>query len=216
MILVIASAITRWLHRKHRKLPEYRISIFKTVSHRLSSSRQQISSASVFANPGFTSTLETDSHADSFVAGKNCIPLHYTERSCDVHPYSNEYAPVKNVPIVTAATGYTSSNGLNYILVFPEALYLPNLGHSLFNPNQLCHFGTKVQDNPYDSTPMSITTHDNAFTACLQSKGTDIFLTTWAPTQLDLEPPCNALFFTPVESSRDQISRHLISRAGGN
>ena len=34
---------------------------------------------------------------------------------------------------------------------------------------------------------MSITTHDDSFTACLQSKGTDIFLTTWAPNALDLE-----------------------------
>ena len=34
---------------------------------------------------------------------------------------------------------------------------------------------------------MSITTRDDSFTACLQSKGTDIFLTTWAPTSLDLE-----------------------------
>jgi hypothetical protein len=87
-----------------------------------------------------------------------------------VQPYSDDYAPVKNVPIITAATGCTSANGLNYILLFPEAPYLPNLGHSLFNPNQLRHF-----------------TRDNAFAACLQSKGTDIFITTWAPTSLDLE-----------------------------
>ena len=98
---------------------EYRnISIFKTIGHRLQSNQRQISTASIFVNPGFTSTVEVDSHADSFVAGKNCIPMHYTERSCDVQPYSDDYAPVKNVPIITAATGYTSANGLNYILVF--------------------------------------------------------------------------------------------------
>jgi hypothetical protein len=34
---------------------------------------------------------------------------------------------------------------------------------------------------------MSVTTCDDSFAACLQSKGTDIFLTTWAPTSLDLE-----------------------------
>ncbi len=169
------------------QISEYRnISIFKTTGHRLQSSPRQISAASIFVNPGFTSTVEVDSHADSFVAGKNCIPMHYTERSCDVQPYSDDYAPVKNVPIVTAATGCTSANGLNYILVFPEALHLPNLGHSLFNPNQLRHFGTQVQDNPCDSTPMSITTCDDSFAACLQSKGIDIFLTTWAPTASDL------------------------------
>jgi hypothetical protein len=163
MVVVVISGILQWLQWKPRTIPEYRsISTFKTVSRRSQQGPRQISTASIFANPGFTSTVEVDSHADSFVAGKNCIPMHYTERSCDVQPYSDDYAPVKNVPIVTAATGYTSSNGLNYILVFPEALYLPNLGHSLFNPNQLRHFGTKVQDNPYDSKPMSITTRDDS------------------------------------------------------
>jgi hypothetical protein len=34
---------------------------------------------------------------------------------------------------------------------------------------------------------MSITTCDDSFAACLQSKGTNVFLTTWAPTSLDLE-----------------------------
>jgi hypothetical protein len=44
---------------------------------------------------------------------------------------------MKDVPIVTAATGCTSSTGMNCMLVFPEALSMPALDHSLFNPNQL-------------------------------------------------------------------------------
>jgi hypothetical protein len=170
-----------------------------------------VSSTSTTSNPGHTSTVEVDSHADSFVAGKNCVPMHYTERSCDVQPYSDDYAPVQNVPIVTAATGYTSATGLNYILVFPEALYLPTLGHSLFNPNQLRQFGTIVQDNPYDTTPMHITTNDGGFTACLQSKGTDIFITTWAPTQLEMDAYphitlCSATHWNPREIKFPGIS----------
>ena len=81
--------------------------------------------------PGYASTLEADTHADTCVAGRNCVPLHYTERTCDVQPYSDQYQPISNVPIVTAATGYTSATGLNYILVIPEALYMPTLSHSL-------------------------------------------------------------------------------------
>jgi hypothetical protein len=191
-----------WLHLRHSKIKQRAIPECRRISgfRRLSvlSSKRSISNASIFPDPGYTSTVEIDSHADSFVAGKNCIPMHYTERSCDVQPYSDDYAPVKNVPIVTAATGYTSSNGRNYILLFPEALYLPNLDHSLFNPNQLRHFGTIVQDNPYATEPMSITTHDGEFTACLQSKGTDIFLTTWAPTQLDLERYPHVTLCSPI------------------
>ena len=173
-----------WLFYKRQYTPVYQIAVFKTHGHRLNTQRN-ISGVTNFNNAGFTSTVEADSHADTFVAGKNCIPLHYTERTCDVQPYSDDYAPMTNIPIITAATGYTSKTGLNYILIFPEALYMPTLTHSLFNPNQLRHFGTQVQDNPYDTRPMSLSTCDGNFTACLQSKGTDIFLTTWAPTQRD-------------------------------
>ena len=92
-----------------------------------------------------------------------------------------------DVPIITAATGYTSATGLQYILIIPEALYMPSLNHSLFNPNQLRHFGTTVQDNPFSHDPMTIETADGSFVACLKSKGMDIYLTTWAPSQQDLE-----------------------------
>ena len=183
--MVAASAIIHWLFYKRQYTPVYQISVFKTLGHRVNTQRS-ISSVNNFSDSGYTSTVEADSHADTFVAGKNCVPLHYTERTCDVQPYSDDYAPMTNVPIITAATGYTSASGLNYILVFPEALYMPKLSHSLFNPNQLRHFGTKVQDNPYDSKPMSLSAPDESFTACLQSKGTDIYLTTWAPSQSDL------------------------------
>ena len=50
---------------------------------------------------------ELDSHADTIVAGRNTILMSYTDRVCDVSPYWNDYKPVKDVPIVTATTGYT-------------------------------------------------------------------------------------------------------------
>ena len=123
--------------------------------NRLIAATRNIASASQ-EHVGFVSRTEADTHADTFVAGKNCIPMNYTDRSCDVQPYSDEYAPMKNVPIITAATGYTSAMGINYILIFPEALWMPGLEHSLFNPNPLRHHGTTVQDNPYSEEPMSI------------------------------------------------------------
>lgn len=179
----------KWLCRPQRStVPAFRISSFKAFAHRVSRiSQARISGTLTYEHAGYVSTTEADSHADTFVAGKNCVPLHYTERSCDVQPYSDDYEPMKNVQIVTAATGYTSATGMNYILVFPEALYIPSLEHSLFNPNQLRHFGTRVNDNPFGNEPMSITTPDASFTACLQSKGTDIFFKSWAPSSSDLE-----------------------------
>ena len=79
------------------------ISVFKTIGHRFNTKRN-ISGINHFSQAGFTTTVEEDSHADTFVAGKNCISLHYTDRSCDVQPYSDEYTPMKNVPIITATT----------------------------------------------------------------------------------------------------------------
>ena len=166
MIVVIISGILRWLQRKPRIVPEHRqLSTFKTIGHQSRSNQRQTSTASIFVNPGFTSAVEADSHADSFVAWKNCIPMHHTERSCDVQPCSDDHAPVKNVPIVAAATGYLPAIGLNYILFFPQLLCLPNLGHLLFNPNQLHHFGTNAQDNSSDSTPMISTSRYYLFTS---------------------------------------------------
>ena len=174
-----------WLCHQYRPTPVYKISKFVTLNYHISQAR--LSSTQSLPQAGYASTVEIDSHADTFVAGRNCVPLNYTDRTCDVQPYSDDYAPVTNVPIITAATGYTSAAGHQYILVFPEAIYMPTLAHSLCNPNQLRHFGTKVQDNPYAGVPMGLSTSDNTFTACFQSKGTDIYLNTWTPSPSDLE-----------------------------
>jgi hypothetical protein len=136
MVTLFLQHIYDWLCRKHcYAVPKYKILSFKAVLYRIS--KAQVSSSLTTEHAGYVSTTEADSHADTFVAGKNCIPLQYTERSCDVQPYLDEYEPIKNVPIVTAATGYTSATDMNYILVFPEALYIPSLEHNLFNPSRL-------------------------------------------------------------------------------
>ena len=96
----------------------------------------------------YSGRTELDSHADTTVAGRNCTVVHYTERSCDVSPFSDTYEPMKNIPIITAAPGFTSTTGRQNILVFNEALYIKDMDHTLINPNQLRHFDTEVQDNP--------------------------------------------------------------------
>jgi hypothetical protein len=182
VIVHVISGIISWIRWRH-VTPEIRtISAFKVTTYGISSIAQR----EEFENAGFVSRMEADTHADTTVAGKNCIALNFTDRSCNVQPYSDAYESLKNVPVVTAATGYTSASGLNYILIFPEALHMPQMDHSLFNPNQLRHFGTMVQDNPYAGTLMTITTGDNQFTACLETEGIDIYLNTWVPSDADL------------------------------
>ena len=95
---------------------------------------------------------------------------------------------MKDIPIVSAATGFKSANYRNYILVFHEALYMPDMRHTLINPNQCQHFGLKIQDNPYhENCLMSIESPDGEFAACLQSIGTVMFLHNWFPAQSDLK-----------------------------
>ena len=89
------------------------------------------------------------SHENTTIAGKNCTIIKYMDQSCDVSPFSEKLTPMKDIPIVSAATGFTSENGRNYILVFHEALYMLDMRHALINPNQCRYFGAKVQDNPY-------------------------------------------------------------------
>ena len=85
----------------------------------------------------YSGRTELDSHADTTVAGRNCTVMHYIESSCDVAPFSDTYEPMTNIPIITAATGFTSTTGRQYILVFNEALYIKDMDRTLMNPNQL-------------------------------------------------------------------------------
>ena len=106
-----------------------------------SSSRRIISSTKTnrIEKPNIVhSRIELDSHANSIVAGANCCIMHYTARECDVSPF-REDSPIKNVPIVQAATAYQSKyTGQTYILIFNEALWMGDaMPHTLVNPNQL-------------------------------------------------------------------------------
>ena len=116
--------------------------------------------------------------------------MHFTERMCDVMPYSDEYDAMTDIPIVQAATGYTSPDGQQYILVFNEAIYMPKMDHSLLNPNQLRHYGVHVNDNPYGEEQMMIRKDEidgeEDFVASLKSQGTVIYIDTWTPTDEDL------------------------------
>ena len=116
----------------------------------------------------YSGRTELDLHAYTTVAGINCIVMHYIEISCDVATFSDTYKTMTNIPIITAATGFTSTTGRQYILVFNEAFYIKYMDHKLINPNQLRHFDTEVQYNPYHATdPMSITSPNGEFMACL-------------------------------------------------
>ena len=132
--------------------------------------------------------IELDSHAETVVLGSNAVILHYTGNECEVSPYSNEYEAISNVPVVRGVTLWTDQNdNQGYILVFNEALQMGDtLPHSLINPNQLCAYGTLVQDNPFSRDPLAIEPPNNDITIPLSTLGTIIYANTRAPTQEEL------------------------------
>ena len=108
---------------------------------------------------------ESDSNADTTVAGSNCCILQYISKEFDVSPYCDDYEAIKCVLIVHAATAWQSRDtGQNYILVLYEALWMGDkLYCTLVNPNQLRRYGTRVQGNPMSESPLSIITEDGEF-----------------------------------------------------
>ena len=76
----------------------------------LSSLNRRTIVADVATNTNVTTSIftciELDSNDRSIVVGTNCCIIHYTSRECDVSPYRDDYASIKNVPIVQAATAY--------------------------------------------------------------------------------------------------------------
>jgi hypothetical protein len=137
MIVVFLEKIARWLLWKYEhNIPEIRKTCaFSVLNVKISA----VLRVENYMNTGYVSKMEADTHADTTVAGKNCVALHFTERSCGVQTYSDEYEAIPDVPIVTAATGFTSKNGMNYILMFPEALYA-KLGSFIVQPEPTASF----------------------------------------------------------------------------
>ena len=173
------------------------VSAFSTYNRRVISASRSVYSVSKIEH----SRIELDTHADSIVAGANCCIMHYTGRVCDVSPYRDDYSPVKNVPIVQAATAYQSPHtGQVYILIFNEALWMgESLKHSLINPNQLRHFGINVQDNPTYDKPLFIMTANSLFNMELKMEGTTIFADTYTPTEMELNNCPKIVLSSPHE-----------------
>ena len=130
-----------------------------------------------------------DSNADTCCAGSNFLIMSMTRRTADVFPYDAEnYKPLYNVPIVSAATAYDDPiTGQTYILILNECLYYgTKLDHSLINPNQLCHGGCPVWDNPYDEYHDISIECDESLTVSLTMRGTKTYFVTRVPTDSEL------------------------------
>jgi len=145
---------------------------------------------------------ELDSHADTTVAGAICYVMEYTESSCDVFPFSEEYQPMKQVPIAKVATAYDHPRtGETYILIFGQALYLGDkLQHMLICPNQARHNGVIIDDIPRHLSHDNSSTHsiyfpDSDVRIPLQLKGIISNIDTRLPSQHEINN-CKWLIMT--------------------
>lgn len=168
---------------------------------------------------GTTGLNEADTNAETGVAGRNMLPIHFTTRSADVYGFLSSKGAVENVPIVTAATAYTcQSSGQTYILLFHEFLWFGDLlDHSLINPNQICHGGIGFWDNPYDrDRGLQIDVNDS-LTIPLKSKGTKLSFETRVPTRYELDncehiDMCSSLPWDPKSVVLQEINGEIPER----
>jgi hypothetical protein len=70
-------------------------------------------------------TWDSDSYANTCIAGPNCIVMEYTDQVMNASAYSDQLDVQQNVPIVTAAIAYDDPHtGTTYILVLGQAIYI--------------------------------------------------------------------------------------------
>jgi hypothetical protein len=138
---------------------------------------------------------ELDTHADTCVAGANCIILEESNQTVNVSAFTDSHEPLTNVPIITAATAYDEeSTGTTYILILGQAIYLGNqMKNSLICPNQLRANGLVVEDCPRHLAPRdnpsshSIFAPEDNLIIPLQLRGVTSYFTTRTPTISEVE-----------------------------
>ncbi len=141
------------------------------------------------------STCELDSHADTCVAGPNCIILEYTDQVVNVSAYSDHLDTMENIPVVTAATALDDlSTGTTTILILRKSLYMGDkVKTTLLCPNQMRANGITVEDVPMHLAPKdkpslhSIYSPEDDFVIPLSLKGVFSCFVMHTPTWEEIE-----------------------------
>lgn len=189
-----------------------RTSQVTTSNRRTISSISRISSVSGHNHIayGHVSTTEIDNHADTHCFGKNFVPIYFTGQVCEVSPFTDTFAPIKNVQICTACTAYDDlETGLTTILEFPQGLWLADqLDHSLINPNQCRSYGISICDDPFDPyRELGIHDPETNISIPLSLESTIVLMRTRAPTQDEIKN-CRRLI---VMGNDEQWSPHDVT-----
>ena len=156
-------------------------------SHNRHRSINAVKSGRSSGTPGTVANRELDTHADTCVAGPNFRIDEFTGEYCDETPFSNEYKPMIDVPIVNASTAFTNDEGLTVILRFNQVLwYGTKLSVSLIIPNQIRYHGLTVSDHPTDKSRFFRITCE-CFQIPFKMAGTTVFFQSRETTRWELE-----------------------------
>ena len=138
-----------------------------------------------------TGSNNADNNADTCCIVQKIIPIADKNWSVGVYPYSGEYEPIDNVPIVSGDTSYDHTDGNTYILVLHESLYyVSQMKHSLINPNQIRSNGLDFYEKHARYEEFYVELDDN-LKITLQFKGNKCNFLFHVPTQQEIEKSQN-------------------------
>ena len=139
-------------------------------------------------------------------------------RTCDVLPFDPKLGVAKRVPIIDGAIAYDCPFTLKtFVLMFRNALHVPDLEHNLIPPFILREAGIKVNEAAKIHCPNptvndhAIIVDDHNLTIPLQLNGTFSYFHTRTPTLEDLEEG-TVILFSPDTSEWDPYSHNFEAR----
>ena len=91
--------------------------------------------------------MQLDSHANMVVLGKHCYIIAKQDDKCEVSAFVGDVGTLKSVDVVDACLAYDCiKTSRTILLVFRNALYIPNMKHHLIPPFILREADVKVFD----------------------------------------------------------------------
>ena len=91
--------------------------------------------------------MQLDLHANMVVLGKQCYVIAKQDDKCKVSAFVGDVGTLKSVDVVDACLAYDcNKTGKTILLVFGNALYIPNMEHHLIPPFIFREVGVKVND----------------------------------------------------------------------
>ena len=113
---------------------------------------------------GYNSTIEVNSHSNTYFFGKNWQTMSSTEQVWSVTAFLDKISTTINVTIVTAAIAMVDDNGTVFIAVFGQGInYTKKMYKGIMNPNQCRSFGVHFFDNSTGPTRKLVFYANNVF-----------------------------------------------------